>query len=354
MHLTAKILVIEDEKEYLDRILSRLDKKGYQSVKSVTTVSEAMDELAHHYDVIVADMRLGEYSAGGFTIVQEIQQRNITSIVIILTANDSVEDCRKALKGGQCWDYIPKTMKGSALDELHESIQLALASRENRQDSQWIQEHESELLEKYAGKYIAVINNQVVSHADSDKEINTKLERSGLPLFVTVIRKIEWLSPHNAPIQEVIKRKEGAIIEFKSTLGWCTRENKKNDALHVSVLKTIVAFLNTGSGTLLIGVTDEGGIYGLEHDFSLCKSKDADGFEQRLRDLIGSQIGHTFSEYIKIRFESIEEKMVCAVDVLKAPERAFLNDRFFIRAGNTTRELKIKEMYDHLKMRGEV
>lgn len=354
MYLTAKILVIEDEKEYLDRILSRLHKKGYQSVTHVMTVSQAMNELAHHYDVIVADMRLGENSDGGFTIVQEIQQRNITSIVIILTANDSVEDCRTALRGGQCWDYISKSMKGSALDELHDSIQLALASRENRQDSQWIVENESELLEKYAGKYIAVINKQVVAYADSDKEISAEFERLGLPLFVTVIRKIEWLSPHNAPIQEIIKREESAIIEFKSTLGWCTKENKKNDALNESVLKTIVAFLNTGSGTLLIGVTNEGGIYGLEHDFSLCKSKDADGFEQRLRDLIGSQIGHTFSEYIKIRFEPIEEKMVCAVDVLKAPERAFLKDRFFIRAGNTTRELKIKEMYDHLRMRRDV
>ena len=51
-------------------------------------------------------MRLGEDSSGGFTIVEEIQQRNITSIVIILTANDSIKDCRKALRGGLCWDYM--------------------------------------------------------------------------------------------------------------------------------------------------------------------------------------------------------------------------------------------------------
>lgn len=76
MCLTAKILVIEDDSDYLERILTRLNKKGYQAVTPVATVTDAINELSHHYDVIVADMRLGEDSTGGFTIVEEIQRRN--------------------------------------------------------------------------------------------------------------------------------------------------------------------------------------------------------------------------------------------------------------------------------------
>lgn len=359
MCLTAKILVIEDDSDYLERILTRLNKKGYQAVTPVATVTDAINELSHHYDVIVADMRLGEDSTGGFTIVEEIQRRNITSIVIILTANDSIKDCRKALRGGLCWDYIPKTMtEGSALDELHYSIQTGLTSRDNRRDTEWIEANQAELLESYAGKYIAVINHQVIVVADSNEQVKAELEKLGLPLFVTVIRKIEAKLPHNLPITELIKWGESANLEFKSTLSWSVRDDKKLDTLHYAVLKTIVAFLNSGSGTLLIGVANDGSIYGLKNDFSLCKTKDVDGFEGRLRDFIDVNIGNAFAEYIKIRFDIIDEKCVCAADVLKAPELAFLKEsnskKFYIRSGNSSRDLDAEQMYNYLKMRCEI
>lgn len=324
MCLTAKILVIEDDSDYLERILTRLNKKGYQAVTPVATVTDAINELSHHYDVIVADMRLGEDSSGGFTIVEEIQQRNITSIVIILTANDSIKDCRKALRGGLCWDYIPKTMtEGSALDELHHSIQTGLTSRDNRRDTEWIEANQAELLERYAGKYIAVINHQVIVVADSNEQVKAELERLGLPLFVTVICKIEARLP---TITELITQGESESLEFKSTLSWGVKEHRKLDTLHYAALKTIAAFLNSGNGTLLIGVTNDKKIYGLEKDFSLCKTKDVDGFEGRLRDFINVCIGNAFAEYIKIRIETIDEKYICAVYVFKAPELAFLKE----------------------------
>jgi CheY-like chemotaxis protein len=356
MCLTAKILVIEDDPDYLERILTRLNKKGYQFITDVNNVTDAINELSHHYDVIVADMRLGEDSTGGFTIVEEIQRRNITSIVIVLTANDSIKDCRKALRGGLCWDYIPKTMtEGSALEELHLSIQTGLTSRDNRQDAQWIEENQTELLEKYAGKYIAVINHQVIVVADNNEQVKTELEKLGLPLFVTVIRKIETRLPS---ITELITQEESEYLEFKSTLSWGVKENRKLDTLHFSVLKTIAAFLNSGNGTLLIGITNDKKIYGLEKYFSLCKTHDADGFEGRLRDFIHVNIGNAFAEYIKIRFESIGEKFVCAVYVFKAPELAFLKEKdtkkFYIRSGNSSRDLNVEEIYNYLKMRGDL
>ncbi len=353
MCLTAKILVIEDNPVYLQGILTRLDKKGYQAVTSVATVRDAIKELNHHYDVIVADMRLGDDSSGGFTIVEEIQQRNITSIVIVLTANDSIKDCRKALRGGICWDYISKTMtEGSALDELHDSIQTGLNSRDNRSDNEWIETHFDELLNQYSGKYIAVINHQIIVIADSSNQVKTELERLGLPLFVTVIRKMETRLPS---IAELITKGEGENLEFKSTLNWGVKESRKLDNLHYAVLKTIVAFLNSGNGTLLIGVADDKRIYGLEKDFSLSKTHDADGFELRLRDYIQENIGKVYAEYIKIRFEVIGEKHVCAVDVGKAPKLAFLKEKdtkkFYIRSGNSSRDLNVEEMYNYLKMR---
>lgn len=359
MCLTAKILIIEDDSDYLERILTRLKKKGYEAITSVNTVEAAINELNHHYyDLIVADMRLGENSTGGFTIIEEIQRRTITSIVIILTANDSIEDCRKALRhGGLCWDYISKSMEGSALDELHNSIQAGLSSCDNRHDIEWIEANQAELLERYAGKYIAVINNKVIVVADSNEQVKSELEKHGLPLFVSVIRKIETQLPS---IAELIAQGESANLEFKSTLSWCTRNNIKLDTLHYAVLKTIVAFLNSGDGTLLVGVADDGSIYGLEKDFSLChpQHRDVDGFELRLRDFIRDCVGIAFVEYIKTRFEVINGQYVCAIDVPKAPEPAFLKEKdskkFYFRSGNKSESITdVEQMYNYFKMRQE-
>jgi DNA-binding response OmpR family regulator len=355
MCLTAKILVIEDDPDYLERILTRLNKKGYQAITSVTTNVAAINELNNHYDVIVTDMNLAEDKKGGFTVVEEIQNRNITSIVIVLTANDNIKDCRKALRGGVCWDYISKSMEGSALEELHASIQMGLNSRDNRRDAEWIEANQAELLEEYAGKYIAVINHQVIVVADSNEEVKSELERLGLPLFVTVIRKIEVQLPS---IEELITLGESGNLEFKSTLSWGVKENKKLDTLHYSVLKTIAAFLNSGDGRLLIGVANDGSVYGLEKDYSLCKTKDFDGFQLRLWDFIHDSIGKAFTNYIKIDLYIIEGKCVCAVDVIKAPELAFLKEnnvkKFYIRSGNNSRDLDAEQLYKHLKMSGDV
>jgi predicted HTH transcriptional regulator len=58
--------------------------------------------------------------------------------------------------------------------------------------------------------------------------------------------------------------------------------------INLKTFKTIVAFLNSDGGTLLIGVEDDGRIYGLENDFSLLGQKRSpiDLFEQELTSLI--------------------------------------------------------------------
>jgi hypothetical protein len=66
---------------------------------------------------------------------------------------------------------------------------------------------------------------------------------------------------------ELIKRGESKTLEFKSTLRWSLKENRKDDkGVTHAVLKTVAAFLNTEGGDLLIGVADDGSVVGIEHD----------------------------------------------------------------------------------------
>lgn len=249
----ARILVVEDDSDYLLRILSRLKKYGYAAPDTARTEEEAQHFLANrHYDVIVSDMRLGNNSSGGFAVVEEVQRRNITSVVIVLTANDTVADCRNALRAGRCWDYISKTIaEGSALDELHKSIQDALTWLNhwgNRHDEVWIQDNLDSLRGKYPNQFIAVINNTVIEAAKTKDELKQRLAERRLPLFLPVIRKIEITLPHGIPVIELIRRdasapEEGRHLEFKSTLLWDVKLEKRNEDLRLVVLKTIVAFL---------------------------------------------------------------------------------------------------------------
>lgn len=120
----------------------------------------------------------------------------------------------------------------------------------------------------------------------------------------------------------------------------------------MSVLKTIAAFLNSDGGTLIIGVEDNGNIFGLEKDLSLLSKRNIDQFEQTIVNLICDRIGASFTQLVKIRFENIESKDVCAVDVRKSAKRAFMKGKekleFYIRAGNTSKSLEVPEIYDYM------
>jgi predicted helicase len=167
-------------------------------------------------------------------------------------------------------------------------------------------------------------------------------------------------SPPPPSIEEIIKVDESSEIEFKSTLQWDVKENKKNTDLRKACLKTIVAFLNSKGGALLIGVTDDKEIYGLEQDLKITKES-LDWFEQTFRNLCDDSIGVDFSQYINVRFQNMpDEKKVCIVEIDPAPEPAFLSfkmkesqpkQEFFIRRGNATKSLESKEQHDYIKKR---
>ena len=153
------------------------------------------------------------------------------------------------------------------------------------------------------------------------------------------------------PIEEIISMGESTLIEFKSTLQWDVKLGKKNKELRKSVLKTLVGFMNTNGGTLIVGVEDDGNIYGLEADLYLVNNS-RDKFEQLIANLISEHIGPHTIELIHGRFERVEEKWVYVIDVRKALEPVFLKwgneKRFYVRVLTSTRELDAEETLNYI------
>jgi CheY-like chemotaxis protein len=343
------LLVIEDNSRFLEQLLQWLKEDfGYQEITIATSTKEAEEKLTNPCDVVIADMRM-EQDDSGFTVLDFVNKNNLSTVVIILTANDTVADCRRAFRAG-AWDYISKNMKGSCFETLDASIQDAIAYLNrwgNRPNQQWFEENRQVLENEYWGQWIAIINQSVIEVADTENELIARLEERKLRRFTTTIQPIGDLRP----IPELIAQGESDRLEFKSTLQWDVRQNQENKKLQYSSLKTIAAFLNTEGGVLMIGVEDNGDLYGLEKDIQCLKNGSLDKFERHLVQLIENNIGKRFIPSIKIRFTNLEDKNICAVYIQKANQKAFLKSdkgtEFYIRTGNASRSLNVPDIYDY-------
>lgn len=148
-------------------------------------------------------------------------------------------------------------------------------------------------------------------------------------------------------ISDLISQDEGPELEFKSSLRWDIKKQEIVDYLEHPVLKTLAAFLNTHGGTLIIGLGDEGEVLGLEKDYqSFSRKPNRDGFQLHLMEIIANNLGEQSCQLTGIHFENIDGRDLCLITVRPSSEPVFMSKKkdFFIRRGNSTRELPPDEM----------
>lgn len=152
-------------------------------------------------------------------------------------------------------------------------------------------------------------------------------------------------------LPSLIRSGEDEQVEFKSTARWDLRANKVNRVLSDIVAQTIAGFANSGGGSLLIGVDDDGRIVGLGFDYETLKRKDRDGFAQFITTLVSDRLGSENCRFVHLLFAEIEGQDVCRVIIEPADAPVYLHDgkqaRFFLRTGNTTRDLDAREVIQY-------
>lgn len=153
-------------------------------------------------------------------------------------------------------------------------------------------------------------------------------------------------------IADIMAEGEGNRMEFKSSLRWDYRLSQVNKALEVVAMKTIVGFLNTEGGTLLIGIEDSKQILGIENDYKTLQRADRDGYDLHLNHLISGHIGKERCLNLNISFHEVDGKDVCMIQVEPSPKPTYLQEgqesRFYIRTGNQTQPLDTKETHDYI------
>ncbi|MAS20731.1 MAG: DNA-binding response regulator [Leeuwenhoekiella sp.] len=118
-----KILIIEDEPQMLDNMRRTLEQEQYL-VESAATYSEALDKIgAYAYDCILLDVMLPD--GNGLKILKELKAQQKEEGVIIVSANDSLDDRIEGLNLGAD-DYLPKPFH---MAELRARVQAVLRRR---------------------------------------------------------------------------------------------------------------------------------------------------------------------------------------------------------------------------------
>lgn len=159
-------------------------------------------------------------------------------------------------------------------------------------------------------------------------------------------------------LAQLIAEGETREVEFKATARWNLRENRKDNRMEFAVARTIAGFLNTGGGTLIVGIADDGKPLGLDHDYCTLKKQDADGFQLWLTDLILRSMGPSAAHLVSTRIEAYDGHEIARITVQPSPNLVYLNppkgdrpDDVYIRLGNSTRKLTPKQIEEYLKTR---
>jgi len=107
-----KLLIIEDERELSESIVTFLSPEQYLCEQAFT-FNEAMEKIGlYEYDCILLDLMLP--GGNGLDILREIKRQNNPTGVIIVSAKDSLNDKVNGLRIGAD-DYLPKPFHLSEL-----------------------------------------------------------------------------------------------------------------------------------------------------------------------------------------------------------------------------------------------
>ena len=119
-----RILVIDDEIDFLETIINRLEKRKLDA-KGVTSGEEAIALLKEEmFDVIILDIKMPG-GMDGIEALREIKKIQPLTEVLLLTGHASVETSIEGMKLG-AFDYLLKPIK---FEELLQKIAAAFEKK---------------------------------------------------------------------------------------------------------------------------------------------------------------------------------------------------------------------------------
>jgi ATP-dependent Lon protease len=158
---------------------------------------------------------------------------------------------------------------------------------------------------------------------------------------------------HDATTAELIKAGESTKVEFKQTARVNLATKQRDPVMELMVIKSIAGFLNAHGGTLLLGVTDDGDIVGIEKDLKTLGSKQTrDGFALWVTGLLDNMFGPVATSNVMVSFEEFTVGTLCRIDVKRAKKPIFVRGSkgeadLYVRLNNSTRRLNTADAMEY-------
>ena len=152
-----------------------------------------------------------------------------------------------------------------------------------------------------------------------------------------------------------IAAREDKTVELKQTFALETNKKhhlyrKKNKELTNGKVESVMAFLNTEGGTLIIGVDDEGRTIGINEEIVLLHGSD-DKYLRAVKDCMRDEIGRAnLASYVNFTIETESNKKLLVITCQKSTEPVYSADGSFfkVRIGSSNESLKVRDCVQYV------
>lgn len=187
-----------------------------------------------------------------------------------------------------------------------------------------------------------------IDEFDSELALNPASSKSIQKQLDTMLDAIGGLTDADK-VYSLIREGESKHTEFKETLSLDVKKQTKEKYIETSALKTVVAFLNTEGGILLIGISDEGKITGINDEVEKFY-KNIDKFLLHWKTLLKERIGEENYPFIEYRIVNVAEKLVLWVECKESPSPCYLDQiDFYVRTNPATDKLEGPKLVEYVK-----
>jgi len=190
---------------------------------------------------------------------------------------------------------------------------------------------------------------QAIDSFDSELALNPISSQSILVQLDSMLDAIGGLTEADE-IRNISRQGESKCIEFKETLSLDVKKQTKEKYIELSAFKTIVAFLNTEGGVLLVGVSDDGNIPGIDIEIDKFHKGNTDKFLLHFKNSLKTRIGEEFYPYIEYKLVPVAENRVLVVKCKESKSPCYLdNSEFYVRTNPATDKLEGPKLVQYVK-----
>lgn len=144
---------------------------------------------------------------------------------------------------------------------------------------------------------------------------------------------------------------ESQYVEFKPSIVFPPDEGMQPNLRKQTqeILMQICAFLNSGGGTLYIGVLDSGYECGLTQDLITAFNSNRDNLMVYLNNRIHSELGAVAARFLDIHWDTDAECDVVVVHIKDCNQIISLSGEYYERRGSSVRRVDDKENFRHFR-----